>query len=125
MRELKFRYMIKDRRTGKIATEIRTLEEFEQGLYFTNYPDARYYELISKDQFIERSDKDGKEIYEGDIIQNAAQVTIFRKGVVYYDKTTASFQVRVNEKTSMDVTFFDEVIGNTIENPELLKGEKQ
>lgn len=76
-------------------------------------------------------DKNGVEIYEGDIIQGFLSYTQEDRAVIAYEKETMGFVPvpafddmcgRVYEKQdSEDV----EVIGNIYDNPELLKGDKQ
>ena len=76
-------------------------------------------------------DKNGSEIFEGDIVKYKAGCNTFTEEVAY-DKNFAGFGVR-DANANIIFTFGElaedidlhslEVIGNIYENPELLKGE--
>lgn len=79
-------------------------------------------------------DKNGKEIYEGDIIRFYGNYTINKKcgwhiGVIKWDKSQLKFNIVYNNVV-WDISETDEfedkteVIGNIYENLELLKGKK-
>lgn len=67
-------------------------------------------------QFIGLLDRNGKEIYEGDILH------VFNVGNGKVEYRGASFVVRYGNKTMQYVNLStqDEIIGNIYENPELL-----
>jgi len=63
MRELKFEYMCKDA-TGDTFTFIKTIEEMERAeLNVNTY--GMIQEIVSRNQYTTKKDKNDKEIYEG------------------------------------------------------------
>lgn len=87
------------------------------------YPQEDYVLM----QYTGLKDKNGKEIYEGDIVKGSAYGKEIYTGVVeFYD---ASFVMRIDGNKGYyrlnKMTFQElEVVGNIYENPELLKEAK-
>ena len=127
MREIKFRAWDKNlNSSGGMIWNAAILN----GKYFDIFEmETRDYPLM---QFTGRKDKNGDEIYEGDIVEvvlpgntEARNITIAR-GKVFYDE--ASFRVPTGVHISSWVRLDSlannveiRIIGNTFENPELLE----
>ena len=89
------------------------------------YPDC--YEVIPETvgQYTELPDKNGRPIFEGDIVRDAET---FYVGKIYFDADTARFVIEF----ASFITDFDnynngsiEVIGNIYDNPELIGGRNE
>lgn len=80
-------------------------------------------------------DKNGTEIFEGDIVRGKDCIGCMREGSVFYDNYYAMYMIKPNTKseyrevncfTSLTpVDAYLEVIGNIHDNPELLQEDKQ
>jgi len=81
-----------------------------------NHKKMIYYPIM---QFTGQTDKNDKDIYEGDIIDNGHG----RIGVVVYDEERAMFIVADKMKFNDSLYHFKspEIIGDKFQNPELLK----
>ena len=149
MREYKFRGKEADSREwvyGGLFKEPAPPQCFEKNLedkYWIVYPDPRYmpdwnlpYKMVRTDveketigQYTGLKDKNGKEIYEGDIIFIKGETKLLDiKGKVEYSNILAQFIITntgniVNEAESLgDYEEEDiEKIGNVYDNPELLE----
>lgn len=125
-REIKFRAWNKKEKYIELVDD---LQMFNNQLYI-GIPGEDYF--LGKDdvelmQYTGLHDKNGKEIYEGDIVQGlfADQEELEIKGQVIYSNGQASYIVIASNNDEWELGYLDnlEVIGNIYDNPELLGGE--
>lgn len=139
MREIKFRAYIKrdynKELVGKIL-EVSSLHLKKNKVIIgysiskSNYGNKSFnYKDIELMQYTGLKDKNGKEIYEGDIVSfnlksdNEGQPNII--GYIEYQTTFSGYKIMSFKGSfALDYNIKDiEVIGNIYENSELLKGE--
>jgi hypothetical protein len=82
-------------------------------------------------QFTGLKDKNGKEIYEGDIVKFRSHPDKEKIGEVFYRESWARFNIKTQDEfekkkgthslTGFGTLNYVEVVGNIYENPELLK----
>ncbi|KKL48436.1 hypothetical protein LCGC14_2325540 [marine sediment metagenome] len=110
MREIKFRAW------NKIVKE-----EMRYNILNIGNFDKKYWEIT---EFTGLKDKNGKEIYEGDIVK-AFYENEEEYGLVFWNKEIAGFDVEGKKWKSVENLYcswkYYEVIGNKFENQELLK----
>nr|DAT71057.1 MAG TPA: YopX protein [Caudoviricetes sp.] len=126
MRAIKFRAFLKD--TNEMV-KVGAMDWDEEGnLLCLNYPKGKdyfgYEDDIALMQYTGFKDKDGREIYEGDIIKyrnNLYQVRWIFLGFYAHQINGRGFK-ELDEfvADTMDI----EVVGNIYENPELLESSK-
>lgn len=109
MREIKFRYIVKDLLTGLVYHVYFSLEALEIGNYIIE-PDSGLYEILSRDQFVDRKDSKGRDLYERDILKWDEK----EWGAPYNELVTWDYL------RESDWSQFCEVIGNATEHPHLL-----
>ena len=128
MRELKFRVWSEDDKEYRTDCKLKYLFTSPTGLPSTVYNDEG--DRFDIEQYTGLKDKNGKEIYVGDIIHRGAlpKVNVFRNSVIRFDEESVGFiatSTRNGARTLFNGHTCDEieVIGNIHENYELLDGE--
>ena len=115
-REIKFRAILKKEHSFRDVYAVNFLTKTVAVLISGQYELHEYKELV---QYIGVKDINGKEIYEGDIIKsaNGNGIVIFKYGSFYYDLIKPiDPMLMIN-----GAIYWDKVIGNIFENPDLLK----
>ena len=122
MRDIKFRALDKEKKVFVKGMLCFGYDDFEWVLLNDNYEQILWNYNGELQQYTGLKDKNGVEIYEGDIGKNE-RGTLFK--VVYSEKNASYELVTINEnRFHYKVHWIDnlEVIGNIYENKELLEG---
>ncbi|PGU60311.1 YopX family protein [Bacillus cereus] len=126
MREIKFRVWSKH--TKKMLDDGFYISQ-NSDLFQNDSLDYKSRDLYEVMQYTGLKDKNGTEIYEGDIVDTVYDGKLFT-GVVVYDESELDFKA-TNGKENYGSNFQYlmcceevEVIGNIYENPELLEESK-
>lgn len=137
MREIKFRAWHKHEERmlkwnkelkGVIAGGVKTISSFNTD---NGWMDTYSYKEVELMQYTGLKDKNGKEIYEGDVVQFDDYDITF--GLIKWNEKHGRFEVEEYEpytSTYFETEQFEEwttiehfeIIGNAYENPELLGG---
>ena len=107
---------------------------FKDDTLLLSYDEIAFDEVPASDFILMQStglkDKNGKELYEGDIVRYECCFETYVEEVIYDDKHCNFGTIDKDEKTfSFDALISDfdvdcfEVVGNKYENPELLEGK--
>jgi len=128
MREIKFRPWATDD-VGFPNRMIYDVAVFPNGRASDGHGDSWYgLKNATLMQFTGLKDKDGKEIYEGDICRVSIPLHGDREFVVKWSEEFARFDIAISHSKNKDEEAHwvpeHEVIGNIYENPELLHQSK-
>lgn len=119
-REIKFSYILQHEETGRFVNKIYDYVDIWNGVAKKEILDLDRYVLVCKRQFTGLCDKNGKEIYEGDILnwdstgsgdEDVADVVKFEDGMFTF----------IEDPLCWNPQRETEIIGNIYENPELIK----
>lgn len=131
MREIKFRIRYRD---GKWYYGMPISQIKNNSVAFNSF-DGSYYDLFADattlGQFTGLKDKNGNEVYEGDIVRGKDYTGLKREGIVTYDEygaeyiivpnTKSQYREHNNAETLCPADEYLEVVGNIWDNPELLE----
>lgn len=131
MRENKFRVRLKakedfgTKKKGEILTMVASVFDEKNGLAF--WPIDKVWELLSTDECAGLIDKNGKEVYEGDLcflFTDSPSEVVYQHGAFGY-MDSAGYFISFAQNSwfifdSKSQSHNIEVIGNIHDNPELL-----
>ena len=121
MREIKFKRVYKDRETGVIKVGYWVFLDDDKRVFASPASVSGLWKVIGDFQYTGLKDKNGKEIYEGDIVRPFYEDKTIAQ--IMYSKGSFKILSSNGKDGFLSWNYFQEdveVIGNIFENPELL-----
>ena len=127
-KEIKFKYIWSNPTKTNFLTEIFTLDQIEHGEQFMvleNEPLLKNYRRVAILQWTGLKDKNGKEIYEGDVVFSESN-QYYKQDEIVWDCFAMGWDIGKKDswKLRSPMSSKTEIIGNIYENPELITGVK-
>jgi len=127
IRDIKFRAWIKEQKQMVEVIELNFHQATIASIYddYTNGEqewDLEDFKNVELMQYVGLKDKDGTEIYEGDILFDESDE---HTGLVNFNEGGFAFSFENITEPLANNHWCMEVIGNIYENPELLQGENE
>jgi len=125
-RDIKFSLLFQHDSTGNIVEKKWTLYELLDGVKENTMPPT--WHLIVARQYTGLKDKNGRDIFEGDIVREQRKRFKDKHFVLKWNNGIGSYTFKPVDKNATSWPSFNtgtvenlEVVGNIYENPELLK----
>ena len=123
-REIKFKYIWSNPTKTNFLSKIFTLDEIESGEQFMvleNEPLLKNYRRVAILQWTGLKDKNGREIYEGDVVFSESN-QYYKQDEIIWDCFGMGWDIGKKDswKLRSPMSSKTEIIGNIYENPELI-----
>lgn len=124
-REIKFKYIFQHEETGRMCSIIFDYSQIFNGECKAQCERLTGYFIVSKNQYTGLNDKNGKEIYEGDIVSSFKKPYEDALSINKVEFKKGGWSLVCKGKNDIPLFLYNpehlKVTGNIFENPELLQ----